>query len=245
MRNGGDRRTRYAAPLRALLMRHARPVATALLLVLLAGAYALSGTFRDEVNRGVAALLSGDAEALRDYILGYGAWAPVVSAGLMVLQGLLAFIPSFVLGFANGLAFGAFWGGMLSLTSAMLAAVVCFYVARGLGRGAVESFAGRGSFEEADRWFARYGAYAVLAARLIPLVSFDAVSYAAGLTSMGVWRFLLATTVGMAPATFVYAYLGQSAPQYLRFVLVAFGVIVAGAVVAALVRRRRRAGSLR
>lgn len=223
-------------------MRRARPAFTAAILLLLAAAYALSETFRAEVNRGVAALVGGDAVALRDYILGYGAWAPVVSAGLMVLQGLLAFIPSFLLGFANGLAFGAFWGGMLSLTSAMLAAVVCFYVARGLGRGAVEALAGRGSLEEADRWFARYGAYAVLAARLIPVVSFDAVSYAAGLTRMGVWRFLLATTIGMAPATFVYAYLGQSAPEYLRYVLAVFGLLVVGAIVAALLRRRKRAG---
>ena len=46
------------------------------------------------------------------------------------------------------------------------------------------------------------------AARLLPFISFDIVSYAAGLTSMGVWPFLLATAIGELPATVVYCYVG-------------------------------------
>ena len=51
---------------------------------------------------------------------------------------------------------------------------------------------------------------------------------------------LAATAVGAAPATFVYLYLGERAPQYVWVLLVAFGIVVAGAVVAAIVRRRSR-----
>jgi len=230
---------------RAVALRWARPAATVLLLALLAGAYLFSGTFRAGVNEGLAALVSGDAGALRDYILRFGAWAPVVSAGLMVLQALLAFVPSFLLGFANGLAFGAFWGGMLSLLSAMLASAICFFLARFLGREPIETFAGRDALGRADHFFERYGAYAVLIARLIPVVSFDAVSYAAGLTKMGFWRFLVATTVGMAPATFLYSYLGQSAPGYLSLLLAVFGIFVAAALGTALLRHRLRGKPLR
>ncbi len=92
----------------------------------------------------------------------------------------------------------------------------------------------------ADRWFLSWGAYAILVTRLVPVVSFDIVSYAAGLTLVGFWRFMLATMVGMAPATFLYAYLGGQAPQYVQVLLVAFGVVIAGAVVAAVLRRRRQ-----
>ncbi len=74
----------------------------------------------------------------------------------------------------------------------------------------------------------------------MPVVSFDIISYAAGLTRMGFWRFMLATMVGMAPATFLYSYLGEQAPQYVGVLLVAFGVVIAGAVVAAVLQRRRR-----
>ncbi len=221
-----------------------RTAVTVALLAVLLFLYLVSDVFRQEVNRAVGVMGSGDTGALRDYILSYGAWAPVVSAALMILQALAAFVPSFLLGLANGLAFGAFWGGMLSLVSAALAASISFGIARAVGRVPVEAIVGRESLGRADGWFERYGAYAVLVARLIPVVSFDAISYAAGLTKIGFWRFLGATTVGMAPATFVYSYLGERAPRFAGVLLVVFGIFVAAAVVAAVVRRRRRAKSV-
>ncbi len=223
--------------------RTIRWVRFALGLVVLAAfglAYLLSEGFRSEVDRAVAILGRGDVAGLRDYILSFGVWAPIVSALLMVLQALIAPLPAFVLTFANGLAFGTFWGGMLSLASASLAAAVSFWIARFLGRAPVEVLFGRSHLGAADRWFLRWGAYAIHVARLVPVVSFDIISYAAGLTLMGFWRFMLATVVGMAPATFIYAYLGGQAPQYIQVLLVGFGVVIAGAVVAAILRRRRQ-----
>ena len=210
------------------------------LLAALLFTYLVSDAFRREVNRAVGVMGSGDTQVLRDYILSYGAWAPAVSATLMVLQALAAFVPSFLLGLANGLAFGAFWGGMLSLVSAALAAAISFGIARVLGRAPIEALVGRESLGRADGWFERHGAYAVLVARLIPVVSFDAISYAAGLTKMGFWRFLGATTIGMAPATFIYSYLGERAPRLAGVLLVVFGIFAAAAVVGAVIRRRRR-----
>ena len=232
------RKERGAA--RFLRPEFVRPAVTVGLLTAVGAVYLFSGAFRAEVNRAAGVLSSGDAVAVRAYILSYGAWAPLVSTALMVLQALAAFIPSFILGFANGLAFGTFWGGTLSCASAALAAAISFGIARVLGRATVEALVGKRSLGKADGWFERYGAYAVLAARLIPVVSFDAVSYAAGLTRMGFWRFLLATSAGMAPACYVYAYLGERAPQYVNVLLAIFGVFVVAAVVGAVVRRRRR-----
>ena len=202
--------------------------------------YLLSVDFRSEVDGAAGTLYRGDVAGLRDYILSFGPWAPVVSASLMVFQALAAPLPAFVLAFANGLAFGAFWGGVLSLGSATLAAAISFWLARALGRGPVEALVGKAGLESADRWFERWGAYAILVARLVPVLSFDVISFAAGLTRVRFGGFLAATAVGAAPATFVYSYLGERAPQYVWVLLVAFGIVVAGAVVAAVVRRRRR-----
>ncbi len=80
-------------------------------------AYLLSAEFRSEVDRTATILGQGDVAGLRYYTLSYGAWAPVVSTLLMVLQALAAPLPAFVLTFANGLAFGTFWGGLSSLAS--------------------------------------------------------------------------------------------------------------------------------
>lgn len=219
-----------------------RLILAAVSLTALALAYGLSDSFRTEVNRAMAILSRGDVTAVKDYILSFGVWAPVVSASLMVLQALAAPLPSFLLAFANGLAFGAFWGGVLSLVSATLAAGLCFWIARALGRAPVEAIVGRAGLDAADRWFERWGVHAILIARLIPIVSFDVISYAAGLTRVRFYGFILATVIGMAPATFVYSYLGQEAPQYIQILLVVFGIVVAVGLIAAFLRRRGRSG---
>lgn len=224
---------------RLLLVKWVRPVSVILLVAAFAIAYFVFEGFESEVDRAVSLLTRGDIQALRDYILSFGVWAPLISVALMILQALLAFLPAFVIAFANGLAFGFFWGGLLSLVSAVLAAAICFEIAHFVGRRPVETLVGKRNLGAADKWFARYGAYAVLVFRLIPVVSFDAISYAAGLTRMGILRFMAATTVGMAPATFVYSYIGGRAPQYIDLFLVAFGVVVSVGIIAALVRHYR------
>lgn len=242
MHGSRDEQERIAGDLMRLDARTLRWVRLSLILVAMVAfalAYFLSEGFRLEVNRAVNILGRADVALLKDYILSFGVWAPVVSALLMVLQAIVAPLPAFLLAFANGLAFGAFWGGLLSLGSATLAAAASFGIARALGRVPVEALIGKAGLESADRWFLRWGAYAVLIARLIPVVSFDVVSYAAGLTCMRFRSFLIATMVGMAPATFIYSYLGERAPQHIEVLLVAFGVVIAVAVIATVVRRRK------
>jgi uncharacterized membrane protein YdjX (TVP38/TMEM64 family) len=223
----------------------ARRVRWLRLLVLAAAAalfgllYILSSGFRSETNRALGVLGRGDIAGLRDYIVSFGLWAPVASVFLMVLQALAAPVPSFLITFANGLAFGVFWGWMLSLFGHALAAAVCFGISRALGRAPVEALVGRTGLESADRWFARWGTYAVFAGRLVPGIAFDAISYAAGLTRMRFRNFMAASVLGILPQTFLYSYLGRQAPQYVGLFLLTSGVAIAGVVVFAVLRRRR------
>jgi uncharacterized membrane protein YdjX (TVP38/TMEM64 family) len=203
--------------------------------------YLLAGGFRSEVNQALGLLGRGDIAGLRDYILSYGFWAPVASLFLMVLQALVAPVPSFLITFANGLAFGVFWGWMLSLFGHVLAAAVCFWISRSLGRVPVEVLVGRTGLQSADRWFARWGMYAVFVGRLVPGVAFDVISYAAGLTRMRFRNFIVATALGIFPQTFLYSYLGRQAPEYVALFLVTSALVVAGVIaVAAITYRRER-----
>jgi uncharacterized membrane protein YdjX (TVP38/TMEM64 family) len=200
--------------------------------------YLLSEGFRSETNQAIGILSHGDIAGLRDYILSFGLWAPVASCFLMVLQALVAPVPSFLITFANGLAFGVFWGWMLSVFGHVLAASVCFGISRALGRVPVEVLVGRAGLKSADRWFARWGVYAVFAGRLLPGVAFDAISYAAGLTNMRFRNFLVATTLGIVPQTFLYSYLGRQAPEYVGLFLVTTGIFLLAVIVVATVRYR-------
>lgn len=83
---------------------------------------------REEAGLVVGLLSRGDLEGVRAYVLSFGAWAPAVSIGMMVLQGVLAPIPAFAITSANGLVFGAFWGSVVGLAGRCLAALVCFYL---------------------------------------------------------------------------------------------------------------------
>src|ERR671911_700322 len=85
--------------------------------------YLLSSGFRSEVNQALGLLGRGDIAGLRNYILSFGLWAPVASCFLMVLQALVAPVPSFLITFANGLAFGVFWGWILSLFGRLIPGV--------------------------------------------------------------------------------------------------------------------------
>lgn len=178
--------------------------------------YLLSPAFRGAVQRALALLSGADVEAMRDYLLSFGAWAPVISACLMVLQALVLPVPSFVLTLANGLLFGTVWGALLSWSSAMVAAVLCYYISRLFGRPLVVKLVGERPLDLTDRFFQRYGKHAVLIARLIPGISFDVVSYAAGLSSIGLWGFVLATGIGQMPGTIVFSFLGETVPQAAR-----------------------------
>ncbi len=161
----------------------------------------------------------------------------------MVAQALVAPIPHFLVVFANGLAFGVGWGWVVSMVGQAVAAGVCFAIARGVGRAPAEALVGRFGLETADRWFARWGTAGIFVTRLLPGVGFDAISFAAGLSGMRFGTFLAVTVVASAPQAFLYAYLGERAPQTAWWLLAASLAI--GAVVGGTAFFRRHRGRVR
>ena len=79
---------------------------------------------------------------------------------------------------------------------------------REAARDAAEKLTSKAGLEQIDGFFDKYGRNTILICRLLPFVSFDIVSYAAGLTSMSFWSFFVATGIGQLPATIVYSYVG-------------------------------------
>lgn len=161
------------------------------------------------VNNSVSAFMAVDQHGIEHFIQSYGSLAAVVSFLLMIFQAIAAPLPAFLITFANASLFGAFWGGLLSWSSAMVGAALCFYIARMLGREVVEKLTGKTVLKSVDGFFERYGKHTILVCRLLPFVPFDPVSYAAGLTSLRFRHFMLATGLGQLPATIVYSWVGS------------------------------------
>lgn len=165
---------------------------------------------RDTIGYIFNLLSTGDINKVIEYIRSFGPWAVAVSTFLMVFQALAAPIPAFLITFSNAAVFGWVGGCILSWSSAMLAAAICFYIARFFGRDAVMLFMSRGALASVDRWFTKYGKNAILICRLLPFVSFDYISYAAGITGMSFLDFFIWTGIGQLPATIVYSYVGST-----------------------------------
>jgi uncharacterized membrane protein YdjX (TVP38/TMEM64 family) len=147
-------------------------------------------------------------ETLRAYIQSYGTVAPVVYV-LLYCIGPVLFVPGAVLSLAGGLAFGALWGTVLTVIGATIGATLAFFVARTLGR----DFVGRllkGRLKLLDESAGRHGFTLILFLRLVPLVPFNALDYAAGLSKISARDYVLGTLIGIIPGTFAYVYLGSS-----------------------------------
>lgn len=155
-----------------------------------------------------AMFASGDFTVVKEFVASYGAYAALVSFLLMIFQSVAAPLPAFLITFANANLFGWWQGAILSWSSAMAGAAVCFFIARILGRDAAEKLTSKAGLEQIDGFFEKYGKNTILICRLLPFVSFDIVSYAAGLTSMSFWSFFVATGIGQLPATIIYSYVG-------------------------------------
>ena len=188
------------------------------------------------INDSISYLKNADVEGFRDYLLSFGPLAAVMSGILMVFQSIIAPLPAFVITFANGTLFGWFFGAILSWSSAMLGAVLCFYIAKFLGRPVVEKFVTKKALDWWDQFFSKYGKHSVFIARLLPIVSFDLVSYAAGTTSISFWQFFWATGLGQLPATILYSYLGQNATDTVEILFFLFTIIIALTVIGMLLR---------
>ena len=160
------------------------------------------------MNRIFKMFASGDFTVVRDFVASYGGYAALISFLLMIFQSIAAPLPAFLITFANASLFGWWKGAILSWSSAMVGAAICFYIAKILGRDVAEKLTSKTGLEQIDTFFERYGKNTILICRLLPFVSFDIVSYAAGLTSMSFVSFFVATGVGQLPATIVYSYVG-------------------------------------
>ena len=208
-----------------------------LLFILFIIAYMTVGDVKIFVNKIFVLFASMDVEVVAEYIRSYGIYAMIISFFLMMFQSIAAPLPAFLITFANAAIFGWWQGALLSWTSAMAGAAMCFYISRILGRDVVEKMTSKFAMESIDGFFERYGKHTIVICRLLPFVSFDYVSYAAGLTSMGFASFFVATGIGQLPATIVYSYVGGMLTGGVRMLVTALLLLFALSVFVVLVKK--------
>lgn len=147
-------------------------------------------------------------ERITQWLAQTGPMAPLVFMGIMALAVVISPIPSLPLDIVAGVAFGPFLGATYAVVGAEIGAIISFMIGRALGR------------ELLTRWLHfkitfcegcsdRHLAIFVFLSRLLPIFSFDLISYGAGLTNMSLRTFALATFLGMIPPTLALTHAGS------------------------------------
>jgi uncharacterized membrane protein YdjX (TVP38/TMEM64 family) len=149
--------------------------------------------------------------AMLEWIRGLGPWGPAAFATVYVVATVL-FVPGFLLTLGGGFLFGVAAGTVVVSLSSTLGATAAFLVGRHLARGWVaRRIEADPRFRAIDHAVAREGWKIVGLTRLSPAFPFNLLNYAFGLTRVSLRDFVLASWLGMLPATVTYVYLGSLA----------------------------------
>ena len=137
-----------------------------------------------------------------------GSLGPALVIGLMILAIVFNPLPSAPIAIAAGAVYGHTLGTVYIVAGAEIGAVIAFFIARLIGYEIASRHFGK--FDWLHRFDTQNGLMLiVLVSRLLPFLSFDLVSYAAGVTPLKAWRFALATLLGLLPMSFLLAHMGS------------------------------------
>ena len=162
----------------------------------------------DPVRDAVSAATHGDLDGLRSELDALGATAALVLVGLALVHVVVPFPAEFPTA-AAGFVFGFAIGFPLMVAAWTLSCLAAYALARVVGPPVLDRLFGRSRMEAADRLVARGGATILVVTRLVPLVPYNLVSFAAGATRVPLRRFTWTTAVGITPLTALTALLGE------------------------------------
>ena len=160
-----------------------------------------------ELRHAFEAAIRGDSAEVREELDSLGVAGPLLILGLALIHAVV-FYPAEIVDAAAGFVYGFFPALALVMTGWLLSGFLCWAVGRSVARPLLDRWLGPGRFERAEAMIERGGATLLIAVRLIPIVPFSLVSYAAGAARVPPWRFAWTTAVGYLPITALSVYFG-------------------------------------
>lgn len=161
----------------------------------------------EPLRDAAAAAVRGDTAEVRDSLDSLGVAGPLLIVALAVMHSFV-FYPAEIIDAAAGFLYGFFPALGLAMAGWILSGLICFAIGRSLARPLLDRWFGEERFERIEGAIERGGATLMLAMRLIPILPFSIVSYAAGAARVPTWRFVWTTAVGYLPITALAVYFG-------------------------------------
>ena len=161
----------------------------------------------EPLREAAVAAVEGDNAEVRHQIDQLGAAGPLLLLALTLLHAVV-FYPAEIVDAAAGFAYGFLPGVLLMTVGWVLSGLLCWAVGHRVARPLLDRWFGAERFERIEAMIERGGPTLLLALRLIPILPFSIVSYAAGAARVPAWRFVWTTAVGYLPITAIAVYFG-------------------------------------
>ena len=160
-----------------------------------------------ELREAFEAAVRGDTGEVRSKVKDLGVAGPLLILGLTLIH-TVVFYPAEIVDAAAGFVYGFFPALALMMLGWLLSGLLCYAVGHSVARPLLDRWFGVERFERMEAAIERGGATLLLAVRLIPIVPFSLVSYAAGAARVPLWRYAWTTLVGYLPITALSVYFG-------------------------------------
>ena len=183
-----------------------------------AGAKARGIPWRPIILAAMLAALAGTAyllpvgqwlEAFLDWTEKLGFWGPLVFS-VVYIAACVLLVPGTILTLGAGAVFGVVAGMITVSLASTLGATAAFLVGRFGARDWVAArVLARPRFAAIDKAVGKQGFKIVLLTRLSPIFPFAWLNYGYGLTDVPLWKYVLASWIGMLPGTVMFVYIGS------------------------------------
>ena len=177
--------------------------------ITLAGIAVLAGLVLaiEPLREAVLAAIQGDTAEVREQTDKLGAAGPLLILGLALIHSVV-FFPAEIVDAAAGFLYGFFPALALTMTGWLMSALLCYAIGGSVGRPLLDRWFGVERFERLEARVERGGATLLISLRLIPILPFSLVCYAAGAARVPLWRYVWTTAVGYLPITALSVYFG-------------------------------------
>lgn len=147
-------------------------------------------------------------ESVRDFVRGYGVWAPLVLIAIQILQIILTPISHYAVGIAGGFIFGTWYGFLYNYIGRVVGHTIAFFLSRTIGRPIVEKLVKQETLARYDAFWNKGGSFVLFLIYYLPLFPDDEISYITGTSKMQLGMFMVANVLGQIGGSLALAYIG-------------------------------------
>lgn len=201
------------SPTALYMTRRSKIIFTALgllpLVVLLAWGYLYPSSF------------FSNQERIRDYVSGFGLWAPIILIAIQILQVIVTPISHYAVGIAGGFIFGTWYGFLYNYIGRVIGHTSAFFLSRTIGRPIVKKLVKPETLEKYDKFWDKGGPFVLFLIYYLPFFPDDEMAYIAGTSKMKFGPFMVANLLGQIGGSLALAYVGSG----IKLNTITFGVV--------------------